>query len=417
MTIAVSLAAMTVHAEPLSLVQAEALLAARNREILAATRALEGARAGIQIAGQAPNPTFSYSATGIDPRNGVGSGPLKNKRIDQTLGVSQLIERGDKRELRQAGAEAAARGADDDLADTRRQQRLALHQAYFDFKAASERVALTADTAKLYQGSVAAAEKRLAVGDIAPLEVSRLRVEALRAENDARAAQADLVRVRRGLVYLIGEEARADTFLPVEPWPAPDTGRAADNIDPRRRPDVRAAEARVEAARQGRELARNLTTRDLTVGASVERNPPENGGVAGVTYGLSFSVPLFVRYGYEGEQAKAETDYTAAREEAERVVAQALNEIARAQSDRAAAADRLSRFEATALPEARKVAEGTEFAYKKGAVGLTDLLDARRTLRSIELDAVAARADYAKARAAWLAATEWEVAAMQEPTR
>jgi hypothetical protein len=31
-------------------------------------------------------------------------------------------------------------------------------------------------------------------------------------------------------------------------------------------------------------------------------------------------------------------------------------------------------------------------------------------LRAVELEAVAARADHAKARAAWLAATEWELA-------
>jgi outer membrane protein, heavy metal efflux system len=38
-------------------------------------------------------------------------------------------------------------------------------------------------------------------------------------------------------------------------------------------------------------------------------------------------------------------------------------------------------------------------------VGVTDLLDALRTLYATRLDAIAAQADYAKALAAWQAAT------------
>jgi cobalt-zinc-cadmium efflux system outer membrane protein len=171
------------------------------------------------------------------------------------------------------------------------------------------------------------------------------------------------------------------------------------------RPDVRAALARIDAANRNRELARSLTTRDITVGAQVERQMP----VPGVTYGFQVSVPLFVRYGFEGERALAETQYSASLEERERVLQGAANDARRARADLAAAVERLQRIETEALPQAREVATASEFAFSKGALGLTDLLDARRTLRAVELEAVAARADHAKARAAWLAATEWEI--------
>jgi outer membrane protein, heavy metal efflux system len=42
-----------------------------------------------------------------------------------------------------------------------------------------------------------------------------------------------------------------------------------------------------------------------------------------------------------------------------------------------------------------------ELAYAKGAMSLTELIDARRTLRAVLLDDVAAKADYARALAAW----------------
>jgi hypothetical protein len=63
------------------------------------------------------------------------------------------------------------------------------------------------------------------------------------------------------------------------------------------------------------------------------------------------------------------------------------------------------------LKEAVRAADAAEYAYKRGAVGVTDLLDARRTLYATRLDAASAEADYAKARAAWRAATGIDVTA------
>lgn len=402
---------LLVQAEPLrlSLADAEARLA-RNRDVLAARRAAESAEAGVIVAGQAPNPTLSWGATAINTRTGTGSGRLFDKRVDQTIGVSQLIERGDKRELREASARASAQAAQLDLADARRLQRLAVHQAYYDLKASEEKLVLLREMNGFLDKSLEASERRLKAGDVAPVEVSRLRIEILRARNELRTAEADLGKARRALAWVIGEDARADDLTTEGAWPTatePIPGPARHAML-ERRPDVRAATARVDTAVQARELARRLSTRDVTVGASVERDRTGNPPAAGVTYGVSISVPLFLRYDYSGEVAQAETAYAAAMDGRERAIAAAANEAGRAYADYLAARDRLHRAETESRPEARAVAAASELAYAKGALGLIDLLDARRTLRALELDAVAAAADHAKARAAWLAATEWE---------
>jgi cobalt-zinc-cadmium efflux system outer membrane protein len=59
-------------------------------------------------------------------------------------------------------------------------------------------------------------------------------------------------------------------------------------------------------------------------------------------------------------------------------------------------------YEATILPRARKVAQMAELAYSKGAMSLTELIDARRTLRTILIEDIAARTDHAKAAQAWV---------------
>ena len=74
----------------------------------------------------------------------------------------------------------------------------------------------------------------------------------------------------------------------------------------------------------------------------------------------------------------------------------------RLQQDQRGAAARALSYDTTILPRARKVAEMAELAYSKGAMSLTELIDARRTLRSILIEALSARTDHAKAAQAWL---------------
>ena len=82
----------------------------------------------------------------------------------------------------------------------------------------------------------------------------------------------------------------------------------------------------------------------------------------------------------------------------------ALTDAKRAQTDLLAAAERRHRLTDELLPQAKQALQSAEFAYQHGATTLLDLLDARRTMRAVDLEATAAMADFAKARAAWLSA-------------
>jgi cobalt-zinc-cadmium efflux system outer membrane protein len=395
----------------LTLTQAEELLQTHNRELQAARRALEAAGANTLSAGARPNPTLSLGVAAINPAQGVGAGPLRDKFIDSSVRVDQVIERGDRRELRLANARSLESASTEDLSDAQRQQRLALRYAYYDLLFAQDKVDIARDTIALFEGSVRAAELRLKAGDIAMADVARLRVDALRAQNDARAAEADQRRAQLALAYMIGAENGAIGIRAVDPWPSIYAGRPGGSVDEliEARPDVRAAKSRFEAAQNARELARSLRTRDVSVGVSYDHYPINpsyamgSGAGNGSSYGVFVSIPLFARYYYEGEIRRSEVDYTAAMEALEKVRAQARIEIARAFSDLQSTAERLQRFDESLLVEARRAADSAEFAYKNGAIGVMDLLDARRTLRAIQIDSASARDDHAKALAAWQA--------------
>jgi outer membrane protein, heavy metal efflux system len=261
----------------------------------------------------------------------------------------------------------------------------------------------------LFDNALQAAQIRLKAGDIAPNEVARLRVDAGRAANDARRAAADLIRAQFNLAYLIGVDAGAAQLLASDSWPGVQILPAAiAQIE--QRADVQAAQQRVYAAEKNLDGARALQTRDVTLGLQYERYPgqPTNNG-----WGLGISMPLQINNTYQGESRRASADLAIAQNNLARVRAQALSEISRSYADLAAAQQAVQRFQDELLASAQQAADAAEFAYNNGALGVMDLLDARRTLRATRIEAETALADYAKAVAAYQAALSNDLASTE----
>lgn len=379
-------------ARDLTLGEAETLLARNNRDVQVARRALESADAQRLIAGARPNATFSINSTGI------GS----NAKPDTVFRIDQPFERGNKRELRLDAAGGMQRAARNDFLDVLRQQLALMQGAYFDLKLAQDKAQTLAENAELFSGTLGAAQRRLKAGDLAPADVAKVQVDYERAQNDARSAQAELARAQIALAFLIALEPEALELRAVDPWPPLER---ADAVAPERaldeRPDIAAARARVEATEKLRELARAQRTRDVTLGAQYERFP---GNLPINSVGFGFAVPLFTGYDFSGDIQKAEVDRYAALDALARARAVATNELRRAGSDLNAAAERVERYDASLLGAANQSAQASEFAFSRGAISVLEVLDARRTLRAVRLEALGARADYAKALAAWRSA-------------
>jgi cobalt-zinc-cadmium efflux system outer membrane protein len=146
-------------------------------------------------------------------------------------------------------------------------------------------------------------------------------------------------------------------------------------------------------------LALAQKKRDVTIGAQIEHNSLD---LESNTVGLGISIPLMTGYGFEGEIARAISDKKLAETDLERIKAQAISEVNKARGDLKTAEARVMHYDDNLLKEADKVLQSAEFAYKQGAQSVMDLLDARRTYKSTQLEAMSARADYASALSAWL---------------
>lgn len=302
---------------PLSLQAAADWAMARNRLLDQAHTAVEQARAGVEQAAARPNPTLSLTSQHYRSRTtGVGQQP------DHIVALSSLWERGDKRRLRIAQADAWIDAAQANEADAHRQVLHDARRAWIDLWTAEQQERLTEQTALSDDASVAAADQRLRAGDLPGADVARMRVEAQRAQGELQTARVDHRHAQAALAALLACEAQAselhtDGQLPdVATWTATDREHQIDQ-----RPDVRSALAAAQAAREAVALAQAQRSRDVGWSLIAERDQAAG---TGNTLGVSVSVPLQWGNTYQGDIDRAVADLRAAEQRQLQVRAAAL---------------------------------------------------------------------------------------------
>ncbi len=384
---------------------AAVLEAARaNLDVSLAGSALAAARADIAAADHGPAPVLTTKAGSIDLQNGVGGGPLTRRRIDKSVGIDFTWERGGKRALRTEAAERAALAARADIDEIRVQQQVAANAAFFDLLSAQERVEATQALAQSALQLADAAARRLKAGDLSMQDATRSEIEAERARADVQSARLDGRRAALALSQLTGLALALDTVRVRADWPPIDAADPAPvlvgtELDHRiaARADVIAAQARLEAARAAVELAQAQKKADITWGTSIDHFP----GTSTRQVEFRLQVPLQWNYRFEGEIGRALAQVDIARDTLEKTRLAARLEIQRLAAESQVSAARARSYETEILPRARRVAAMADLAYGKGALSLTDLIEARRTLRATLAEALAARVEHAKALGAW----------------
>lgn len=380
----------------LSVDQAQRLADNDNLDVITARLSEATAKAALRTADRSPNPVLALSGVQVRPSQ-IGILPY-GRLVDSIVHVDLPLERGGKRQARTASARASVAAAQGDLANVRRQMYATVTQAYYSLKAAEERLRFQQAIASEYAASEKIAQLQQTSGALSKGNLAKQHVEVLRAQADVKQAQADLRDTQLLLAVLVGREEAAPSIATEGDWPATDAGNtlpASELVD--QRPDVVAAEARAEAARCDLDSARALRHPDITLGAQYE-HAGEGVGV-GDSIGLSLSVPLLVRHRYSGEIDGASTAVVQAEVRARKARALAAAEIVNARRALADATARRRLIVEDELPAARKAQTVAQFAYSHGALPLIDLLDARRSLEAVELRAIDARSDEAKALA------------------
>ena len=386
---------------------AQVLQAARqNPDVMAAQRAAEAAKADIQTADRAPAPTLSAGVSSIDLQNGVGSGSFwTQKRLDKSLGLDWTWERGNKRALRTEVAERSARAAQADGTDMAVMQQIGAQNAFYDLLAAQQRLQTVQAIAQSAQQLADTAARRLKAGDLSAQETARTRIEAERARADVHSAQLEHQQAAQALSIWTGQKPPVGGWTAQGAWPVANTNvsnsaaqaEAAIDALVEQRPDVLAARERVAAAQAALQAAQALKSADPSIGASMDHYP----GTSTRLLALRISLPLNGWQRFDGEIGRALAQEQQSLDLLQKTRLQARSELMALMQGWQASAGRLKIYDEQIVPQATQVAAQAELAYSKGGITLTDLLDARRTLKTTQLEALAVRSEHAKALGTW----------------
>jgi len=368
---------------------------AANPDLGAATARVEQARAQMRIARAAMLPSVSATAGASATRSDGGGGGVRFESNGGFAGIDVAYE------LDLFGREAAGRRA----------ARARARAAIFDREALA--LTLEAELARALVQSAALGERlrlldrgiadarelervigvRFRLGEATRLETAQQAVELRRLEAERLRLIEAQERTRSAVAVLVGEEAPGFGLprLAIAQFavPAPAIVQPAELLV--RRPDVRAAEARIAAAAGDVERARAAFLPSLRLSASGIGEAASLGGpvAAVLSVGANLLAPIF-----EGGRLRGELDFSAAvqRESVELYRSALLTALGEAQN--ALTAVSLSGERAglvtAAVEEARTSARLSLRRYLEGETDFQFVADARADLVAAEDSAVLA---------------------------
>lgn len=231
-----------------------------------------------------------------------------------TVGLRMALDIADKRGARRDIAAARADLADADARLRRREFVRGWLAGWADTRAARDRVAAGAHRLALTARFAGLAERQFAAGDISGLE----RDLALLARDEASAEQSRLLAEQaeaEARFRSVGGSPEVDIDVPADGLPPP----VAFDGDLRALPDWQIAQAAATVAEREVVGARRDRIADPVLGAYGGRKRDDTGGPDDTVFGVTVTVPLFVRNAYRAEVVAAEAEADAARAEREGV--------------------------------------------------------------------------------------------------
>ena len=387
----VPLAVFDFGGKPVTLQKAIELTIEYNPELNASRweeRAMEGS---VLQAGLLPNPEI-----GAETENFAGSGPFKGfDAAETTVQLSQLIELGGKRAKRSEYASLGRDLAQWDYqvkhADVVAETTLAFMNVLFS----QERLALMEKLLHLADKVLQVTSERVKVGKISPVEEIRAEVDRSTSRIDVKHAAFDLKAARRELsgswggTYPTFSEARGRL---AHMLPVPSLDALEGMIS--RNPDVLRWAAAIEQHRASVTLEQARGIPDLTVSLGAKHHNELND--TAFVMGFSIPIPIFDRN--QGATLEARERVSKSQEESRAVWLRVVNTLAETFQTLSRAHMEATDLAQHVLPGARAAFEASEEGFRHGKFDYLDMLDAQRTLVSVNLRHIDALFAYQQAR-------------------
>lgn len=370
---------------------AQALDTAREGSPLlgAANASVEAARARQTQAGAGINPELSF-----DVENFAGNGLLSGMdSSESTLGISQQLELGGKREAR---TDTAGRQADVSVIRaliTRADLDRTVRERFADLAAAGERLELASLALERAKKLSGVAKSLVDAGREPPLRLLRAQAQETQALAQLNIASVDLAVAQHALSSLWG--GRPVGVEAVGPW---EFQRSEDRLNsaPNETLDYRLSKAEHDVAEASLRLEKANAWVDVTVSASMRRFEAtgDRAWVAGIR------IPIPIQNTNAGGIAAARAEDRAAEFRVSVALIEAVRMLNDARAAFEAADARVRALESTAVLQAEEALNLAQIGYEAGRFQLIDVLDAEEAFSSIRNALIDAKLARAKAGAA-----------------
>lgn len=363
----------------------------RNADVRLASARVEEAQGALREAGAAFFPQVQGQANGARGRTFIGGSAVTGDLFTVGLPTSYEVDLwGRLRHGERAARDAllASQYGEDTVALT---LAATIARAYFTALSLDSQYVASQESERAANDSLDLARKLLAGGVGSALDVYQ--AGSLAAQTAAQTKE--IARQRAAIVHQLGVltgrldvpvPARSLDTLPVPPLPP--AGLPSDLLE--RRPDVRQAEATLQAAteRIGVARANQFPTLSLTanLGAqSVELANLFTGGAKIWSVSAGLLGPIFDAGRYAARTAQAQAQAKQAEASYQRTVENAFRDVSDALSN-LAAASASEKDLAARLDSARSALRLAQLRYRSGYSAYLEVLDAQRTLNQAELD-------------------------------
>jgi cobalt-zinc-cadmium efflux system outer membrane protein len=365
---------------PLTWEQVRQRFEANNPSLLAGHLTVDEAKANEITANLRPNPELSMV---LDEFTVFNPGVLSVNNAQWTPSVTELIERRGKRHLRYQSAQVATQGAKADTRELERNLVFTLRDAFNRVLAAKSILQLTNDNLQYYDKVVEVNQERFRAGDIAKIDLERVKLQRAQFESDYQNAQTGLRQAKLDLLAMMADKSPVDSFDVVgifdfrDSLPDQQSLRQAALAS---RPDLESAAAAIQKAQIDHKLAWANGSTDPTIGLEYQRNGPYN------TIGLDFAIPLRIFDRNQGEKQRTLLEVKRTEDVKQAVALGIARDVDSARTSVSAVIQLLKPYRDQYIPESTEIRDTISFSYSHGGSSLLEFLDAQREYRDTQLN-------------------------------
>ena len=353
-------------------------LAEQNSPLLTgAASQITGAESGIIAARAYPNPYFYYLAGQQYAR------PIATPGVPgllQRYAVSQPMELASVRRTRIAAAERARESSQFGLAGARLYVHATVKRAFYEVLRRREEIQHTQENLQLLEELRRRTGVQVSVGEAARLELTRAEAEMATAQNAVKGAQLQYAAAVSALRAIISAPLHGD----IQAEGRFDSSIKLPELDDLRdallagHPVLAQANAELERAKAVLAHERALRAPQPQFDAEYERQPDL------YYFRLGVSLPLPIWDKRKGQIGQAQATVKTAEATFQQRRLELVAELERAYSQHQIADQQVNSFQAGALRQANAALEASQAAYRLGARGIIEVLDAQRVLQAVK---------------------------------